>query len=71
MPYNGQHPHGAFLETLEGVLQVGEDVGTVTVKRDYGGEGVTKASVANDRSKFLGAVTVMLRRPGYDPDNAN
>lgn len=71
VPYDGQHPHGAVLETLEGVIQVGDDVGAVIVKRNYGGEGATKASVANDRAKYLGAVTVMFRRPGYDPDNAN
>ncbi len=71
VPYDGQHPHGAILETLEAYIQVEDDVGPVIVKRNYGGEGATKASVANNRGQYLEAVTVMFRRPGYDPENGN
>ena len=71
VPYDGQHPHGAVLETLGGTIKVGDNVGSVIVKRNYGGEGVSKAAVANDRAKYLKAVTVMFKRDGYDPDNAD
>lgn len=69
-PYQGQHPHGAVLDTIEGSLRVGGHSGTVIVKRNYGGEGASIASVANDPDAYLKAVTVMYRREaGYDPDN--
>lgn len=71
-PYEGQHPHGAVLQTLDDTLTVDGHTGEVIVKRNYGGEGVTASKVANDPDAFLGAVTVMFRRTeGYDPDNAN
>ncbi|MEN8180201.1 MAG: cytochrome P460 family protein [Pseudomonadota bacterium] len=68
-PYTGMHPHGAILDTIDAKTTVGKDTGVVLVKRNYGGEGVTKASVANDPAKYLKAVTVMFKRHGYDPDN--
>ncbi|MDZ7749108.1 MAG: cytochrome P460 family protein [Halofilum sp. (in: g-proteobacteria)] len=72
VPYEGQHPHGAILQTLEGELTVDGHTGEVIVKRNYGGEGVSESKVANNPRQYLGAVTVMFRRaPGYDPDNAN
>ena len=67
--YTGQHPHGAILQTLYSTLTVGNDSGTVIVKRNYGGEGVSKESVANGPDTYLKAVTVMFKRKGYDPDN--
>lgn len=71
-PYEGQHPHGAVLQTLDGTLTVEGQTGEVIVKRNYGGEGVTVSKVANDSNAFLAAVTVMFRREqGYDADNAN
>lgn len=71
-PYEGQHPHGAVLQTLDGTLTVNDHTGEVIVKRNYGGEDVSVSKVANNPDKFLGAVTVMFRREqGYDPDNAN
>ena len=72
VPYDGQHPHGAVLQTIEGKLTVAGHTGEVIVKRNYGGEGVSKSKVAEDPRKWLKAVTVMFRREsGYDPDNAN
>ena len=67
-PYTGQHPHGAILDTIEGQIALNGKLHTIIVKRNYGGEGVSLANVANDPPKYLKAVTVMLKRPGYDPD---
>jgi hypothetical protein len=72
VPYEGQHPHGAVLETLDTTLTVRGRTADVIVKRNYGGEGVSKSAVANNPDKYLGAVTVMYRREnGYDPENQN
>jgi hypothetical protein len=68
-PYKGQHPHGAILDTIQGPINIGGKLHHIIIKRNYGGPGVSKESVANDPEKYLKAVTVMLKRPGYDPDN--
>ena len=71
-PYEGQHPHGAVLDTIDtDSLQVNGNTGEVIIKRNYGGEGVSTSKVANNPDKYLKAVTVMYRRAGYDPDNQN
>jgi hypothetical protein len=67
-PYTGQHPHGAILDTIKGQIAVQGKLHQIIVKRNYGGEGVSIANVANDPAKYLKAVTVMLKRPGYDPE---
>ena len=67
-PYLGQHPHGAILDTIEGKIALDGRLHTIIVKRNYGGEGVSIANVANDPAKYLKSVTVMLKRPGYDPE---
>lgn len=67
-PYIGQHPHGAILDTIEGMIALDGKLHAIIVKRNYGGEGVSIANVANDPAKYLQAVTVMLKRPGYDPE---
>lgn len=67
-PYTGQHPHGAILDTIEGQIAVQGKLHQIIVKRNYGGEGVSIANVANDPARYLKAVTVMLKRPGYDPE---
>ena len=42
------------------------------MKNNYGGDGVSEQTVANDPGGNLGAVTVMYKREGgYDPDNAD
>jgi len=69
-PYTGRHPHGAILDTLDTKLTVAGRSGEIIVKRNYGGEGVSKAAVANAPDKYLAAVTVMFRREaGYDADH--
>ena len=68
-PYTGQPPHGAILDTIDATVTVGGNTGAVIIKRNYGGEGVSKMAVSNDPAKFLKAVTVMYKRSGYDADN--
>lgn len=68
-PYKGTHPHGAILDTIDARTRVGDDAGPVIIKRNYGGPGVSKSALANHPRKFLKAVTVMFKRPGYDPEN--
>ena len=67
-PYMGTHPHGAVLDTIDAKVSVGGDRGEVIIKRNYGGEGVSKTAVANNPAKYLKAVTVMFKRPGYDAE---
>ncbi|MES9851621.1 MAG: hypothetical protein ABW170_07305 [Candidatus Thiodiazotropha sp. L084R] len=67
-PYTGIHPHGAILDTIDTRLKVGNDENILIIKRNYGGEGVSKVAVANDPEKYLKAVTVMYKRQGYDPE---
>ena len=67
-PYTGQHPHGAILDTFSGQIALDGKLHFIIVKRNYGGEGVSIANVANDPDQYLGAVTVMLKRPGYDAE---
>lgn len=68
-PYTGQHPHGAILDTIDATLTLDGHTGPVIIKRNYGGEGVSKQAVADNPAKYLKAVTVMYKRAGYDPDN--
>ncbi|HHH38841.1 MAG TPA: hypothetical protein ENK50_04600 [Sedimenticola sp.] len=68
-PYTGVHPHGAILDTLDARVTVDGKENVVIIKRNYGGPGVSKQAVANDPGKFLKAVTVMFKRPGYDPED--
>ncbi len=70
VPYKGVFPHGEILDTLDGRLLVGEHDGRLIVKRNYGGEGISKEMVANNPSEYLQAVTVMYKRErGYDSEN--
>ncbi|MCP3867903.1 MAG: cytochrome P460 family protein [Gammaproteobacteria bacterium] len=68
VPYTGVHPHGAILDTLDATTTVEGESGVVLIKRNYGGEGVSKQAVANSPAKWLKAVTVMYKREGYDPE---
>lgn len=71
-PYEGQEPHGAVLVVLEQNVSVGGHTGVAIVKNNFGGEGVSKETVANDPGKYLASVTVMYQREqGYDPDHQN
>lgn len=72
VPYEGTEPHGVILATIEGAIDVDNHTGTVIVKNNFGGQGVTKEKVANDPNNWLRAVTVMFQREAaYDPDNQN
>ena len=68
-PYQGQPPHGAVLDTIDATVTLDGHTGTVIIKRNYGGEGVSEQAVAEDPGTWLKAVTVMFRRPGYDADH--
>lgn len=67
--YPGQHPHGAVLQTIYTTLSMDGQEHELIVKRNYGGDGVSVNSVAENPGQYLAAVTVMYKRPGYDPDN--
>ena len=74
VPYIGTEPHGAVLETLDGVYRIrglfrGGIKGALIVKKNYVGDDVTPEKVANDPDSYLGAITVMFKRRGYDPEN--
>ena len=64
--YKGLHPHGAVLDTVELSIAVDGGRQPVIIKRNYGGEGVSIDAVNADPNKWLQAVTVMVRIPGYD-----
>jgi len=69
-PYKGMHPHGAILDTIESTLVQSGHNGEVIVKKNFGGEGISKESVADNPDKWLMAVTVMYKREaGYDAEN--
>ncbi len=69
-PYKGVHPHGAVLTTNTSTVTVDGHRGKVIVKKNFGGEGVSKEAVGKDAAKYLKAVTVMFKREaGYDADN--
>jgi hypothetical protein len=67
-PYTGQHPHGAILGTIVAPIHIDGKIHRLIIKRNYGGLGVSKETVVNDPEKYLKAITVMLKRPGYDPE---
>ena len=67
--YPGQHPHGAVLQTIYTSLNMDGQNNPLIVKRNYGGEGVSVQSVAENPDRYLTAVAVMYKRPGYDPAN--
>ena len=68
-PYNGQHPHGAVLQLFDLQLTVAGETNRLVLSRNYGGPGVSVQAVANDPVQYLNSVTVMFKRPGYDPQN--
>lgn len=69
--YPGQHPHGAVLQNVDSVITVNGETNAVIVKSNFGGEGVSVESVSANPDQYLAAVTVMFKRPGYDPDNSD
>ncbi len=70
--YSGTEPHGIVLRMYYNVVNVQGAPRHVIVKDNFGGEGATQETVANNPSQYLGAVTIMVQREeGYDPDNMN
>jgi len=63
--YVGGPPHGKVREVIEGVI----DGQLVISKTNYGGKGVSIDAVKKDPKAFLKAVTIMVKRPGYDPED--
>ena len=63
--YVGGPPHGKVREVIEGII----DGQLVIAKTNYGGGGVSIEAVKKDPNAFLKAVTIMVKRPGYDPDD--
>ncbi len=63
--YVGGPPHGKVREVMEGVI----DGQLVISKTNYGGAGVSIEAVQKDPKAFLKAVTIMVKRPGFDPDD--
>jgi len=63
--YVGGPPHGKVREVIEGVI----DGQLVISKTNYGGDGVSIEAVKKDPKAFLKAVTIMVKRPGFDPED--
>lgn len=61
--YVGGPPHGKVREVVESTI----DGKRVIIKRNYGGKDVSIENVSKDRDKYLKAVTVMIKKDGYDP----
>jgi len=70
-PYIGQHPHGAILDTIAGKIVIDGTLRNIIAKRNYHGETISIDKVASDPAKYLQAITVMLERPGYDPETGD
>jgi len=72
LPYPGESPHGAMLQTFYTTGTVEGRSGALVVKRNYGPAGVTASEVLEAPGEHLGSITVMFRRAeGYDPENRN
>jgi len=70
--FGGANPHGMILEIDQKLIQVGNHVGFVVVKKNYNGSGVSVDAVKENRAKYLSSITVMYQREvGYDTDNQN
>lgn len=67
-PFEGNEPHGAIQQVLEREIKVGKRSGRVIVKVNHMAKDVK--SVYAEPNKFIGAYTVMFKKPaGYDPEN--
>lgn len=71
-PYKGTSPHGPVLQYLESEVSVDGRLGTVIVKRNHRGEGLTVERVINEPTAYFDSMGVMFRREaGYDPAHGN
>ena len=70
VPYPATPPHGKILETFFTTATLGGHTGELIVKRNYGGPDITRTKVANNRAKYIKAVTVMFKKgKGFDAKN--
>lgn len=67
--YPGRQPHGAVLQRFQGRIDLDGGPAQVRVLRNYRGAGVGVQAVAENPRRHLSSVSVMFRRPGYDPAN--
>ena len=63
--YVGGPPHGPVRAVVEGNINNQRTI----VKFNYGGPGISPEKVAKDPKKWLKALTVMQKRPGYNPEH--
>ena len=63
--YVGGPPHGPVRSVVEGNINNQRTI----VKFNYGGPSITPEKVAKDPKKWLKAITVMQKRPGYNPEH--
>ncbi len=71
LPYLGTEPHGAMLETFFVDAEVEGETGLLVIKRNYGPADVAADAVLSAPEEHLVSVTVMFRRPGYDPGHGD
>lgn len=65
--YLGPPPHGGVREVLEGKI----DGKRVLLKRNYGGAGISIEKVEANRDLYLKAITVMIKKDGFNPKNGD
>ncbi len=67
-PFQGNEPHGAIQQVLDGKVTVAKRSGRVIVKVNHMAKDIK--SVYAEPNKAIGAYTVMFKKPaGYDPEN--
>jgi len=71
-PYKGVSPHGKFVQLFSTWVTVEGRAYPIIIKDNFGGRGVTAERSAEERERWLKAVTIMLQREeGYDKDHQN
>ena len=73
MPYMTPPPHGHFVESLDGKINVDGREALVIVKKNYGKtKEETRQQIADNPDEYMTSITVMFKREdGYDSDNQN
>lgn len=73
MPYKTPPPHGHFVESIDGRIEVQGREGVVIVKKNFGKSGKeTRQQIADNPDDYMTSITVMFKREaGYDPENKN
>lgn len=73
MPYKTPPPHGHFVETVDGRINVDDREGVIIVKKNFGKSGQeTRQEIAENPDEYMTSITVMFKREqGYDADNKN